>query len=114
MRDTTKKHIKTSFIIGLFLIIGFFSYFKTKDLFIGVNLKVNGINDGNVTNSLVEISGKAKNATYLGINDRSIFIEPNGNYSESLLLLPGYNIITIKAQDKFNNQSEKVYKLTLN
>lgn len=113
MRDDTKKNIKNGLIIGLFFIIISFSYFKTKDLFMGVNLKVNGISDGEASSPLIKINGQAKNATLLSINDRPIFIEPNGQYEESLLLLPGYNIITIKAQDKFNNKTEKVYQLTL-
>ena len=114
MRDNTKTHLKVGLIAVLFLLIGSLTYFKTRDLFQGVDLHVSGISDGRASSPLIEISGRAKHATYLGINDRPIYIEPNGNYRESLLLLPGYNIITVQARDKFNNQSEKVYKLTLN
>ncbi len=114
MRDNTKTHIKIGLVVALFLTIGLYSYFKTKSLFQGVDLQVTGLYDGKASTPLVHIHGVAKNATYIAINDRPIFIESDGDYTESLLLLPGYNIITIQARDKFNNQSEKVYKLTLN
>ena len=114
MRENTKTNIKTALVITLFIVIGLVAFFKMKDLFRGVNLRVSGIPEGRTSAPLLHISGKAKNATYVAINNRPIYIEPNGNYAESLLLLPGYNIITVQARDKFNNQSEKVYQLTLN
>jgi hypothetical protein len=98
----------------LFLIIASYTYYKTRDLLRGVVLSVNGITDGETfTEPEVSLTGSAKNALMLSINGREIFIDRNANFSENLLLLPGYNIVAIKAEDKFGKKAEKDYQVTL-
>ena len=98
----------------LFLIILSYTYYKTRDLLRGVVLNIGGVTNGeSFTEPLVKIEGSAKNATILSINDREISVDKDANFQESLLLLPGYNILTIKAQDKFGKKAEKDYQLYL-
>lgn len=60
------------------------------------------------------ISGNAKNIAFLSLNDRQIFVNDSGDILDRLLLHEGYNVITLKATDKFGRESvirrEVVYK----
>lgn len=110
-----KKLLKISIPLLLFIIIGGYTYYKTKDLLRGVDLEVNGVADGQTFNdALITVSGRAKNATEISINGRKIFIDKAANFSEQIALLPGYNILDIKAEDKFGKKIERDYQLTLN
>ena len=51
--------------------------------------------------------GKAKNATYISLNGREIFIDKDGNFTENIALLPGLSVITLSAEDKFGHVDEK-------
>lgn len=77
-------------------------------------MTVNGslVQDGTkVTDNILKITGTAKNANKLTLNDRVISVDLKGNFDETIALLLGYNIISIKAQDEFGNNDEKIYKL---
>jgi len=98
----------------LFVIILGYTYYKTKNLLGGVILKVDGITDGQGFDSPeIKLFGSAKNATLMTINGREIFVDKDANFEEKLLLLPGYNIIEVKAEDKFGKKIQKDYQLTL-
>ncbi|HVU84004.1 MAG TPA: hypothetical protein VHC50_04140, partial [Puia sp.] len=64
-----------------------------------------------VTSQVLNITGNARNAIELTLNGREISIDQAGDFGESLALLPGYNIISIRARDKFGHVDEKNYKL---
>jgi hypothetical protein len=81
-------------------------------LIFGVKIKNVNIVDGTrFTESILEITGNAKNATKLSLNGREISIDQKGNFNETVALLLGYNVITIKAEDKFGYMDEKNYKV---
>ena len=61
--------------------------------------------------SLVDIKGTAKNISHISMNDRQIFTDDKGEFNEKLLLSYGYNIITIKAKDRFGRDTEKTLEL---
>ena len=64
-----------------------------------------------VATSIEKIIGNAKNATNLTLNGREISVDQEGNFNETIALLPGYNIINITAKDKFGYVDKKNYKL---
>jgi hypothetical protein len=112
MQNNAKKILKITFLSVFFLFILIFTFFNSKDLLLGVKIKkVNIINNSKVTESVFEITGLARNAKNLTLNDREISIDQKGNFRETVVLLPGYNLIEIKALDKFGNSDEKNYKL---
>lgn len=112
MNQDAKKILKIiGFSVFSFLII-IFAFFRSKDLIFGVKIKnVNIIDGAKVTNGILEVKGNAKNATNLTLNGREISIDQQGNFDETIVLLIGYNIIDIKAEDKFGDTDEKNYKL---
>lgn len=104
-----KWWVGTVSCIVLFVFIGSFAYLKMDFLMKGVQIvaKVHK-NDGS---SIVEIKGNAKNATYLTLNGREIYIDKDGSFTEPVALLPGLSILTINAEDKFGKTSEKKIEL---
>lgn len=63
------------------------------------------------TSPLIQIKGNAKNATYLSLNGREIFIDKDGSFTEQVSLLSGLSVVTIDAQDKFGKVSEKKFEV---
>jgi hypothetical protein len=100
--------------IVLFVFIGTFAYMKMGFLLRGV--QISAVISKTNTSPLIEIEGKAKNATYITLNGREIFIDRDGTFSEHVALLPGLSVLTINAEDKFGNVREKtlevIYKET--
>jgi len=69
------------------------------------------LNGSLASSSLIEIIGVAKNIKEISLNDRKIFIDEKGNFKEKVLLSYGYNVIVIKASDKFDSKTEKVLEV---
>jgi len=102
-----------------FLLIIVYAFFRSKDLIFGVkiiNVDMNGapIQSGaTIAANTFEITGNARNAIDLTLDGREISVDQAGNFDETIALLPGYNIINIRAQDKFGHVDEKNYQLML-
>ena len=112
MRQDAKKLIKITLVSVLFLFIVIYAFFRSKDLIFGVKIRnVNIVDGAKVTNNVMNVTGIAKNATDLTLDGRQISVDQQGNFNETIALLPGYNVIDIKAQDKFGHVDEKNYKL---
>ena len=112
MDTSAKKILKISSISVFFILIVIYAFFRSSDLIFGVKIKnVNVVNGTKVMNAAMDIKGNAKNATELTLNGREISVDQIGNFNETIALLPGYNIINIKAKDKFGYVDEKNYKL---
>jgi hypothetical protein len=112
INQDAKKILKIVFISVFFLFIIVFTFFNSKDLILGVKIKnVNLRDNSKMTDSIIKITGTAKNAKNLSLNDREISIDQKGNFEETIALLSGYNLINIKAEDKFGNSDEKNYKI---
>ena len=109
-----KKNIGRILIIILFVGILVYGFIESKALRNGVHVEVFGIENGaTYTEPLLEISGNALHATSLTVNGQGLPIEESGAWKHQLLLLPGYNIITIVAVDKFKKDDWKQYKVYL-
>ena len=105
-----KKFLKLALLTGLFAFIVIYSVFQTKALAKGVNLTMSGIDDGEMfENGILTLSGQALHAKHISINDKELPVDENERFLEELVLSPGYNIITVKAEDKFNKTTKKIY-----
>ncbi|MEJ0001589.1 MAG: hypothetical protein WDN09_00135 [bacterium] len=114
MNRNGKRIIRIALISIFFLGIVFYAYYRSRDLIFGVTIRnVNLVDGATMPAALIKVTGNAKNATFLSLDDREISINEQGDFSEDVALLPGYNIITLKAKDKFGNADEKDYKLML-
>ena len=112
MQPNAKKIAKIACLSVFFILIVVYAFFRSHDLIFGVKIRnVNLIDGATVSESVMEVTGNAKNAIKLTLNGREISINQQGDFSETIALLEGYNIINIKAEDKFGYMDEKNYKL---
>lgn len=112
MNPNFKKIVKISGLSVFFIFIIFYAFFVSKDLIFGVKIRnVNLVDGATITENVIKITGNAKNAINLTLDGREISVDQQGNFDETFALLPGYNIINIKAKDKFGYVDEKNYKV---
>ena len=93
------------------LILGY-GLFQARNFISGPKISVfTPINGENVLDPLVLITGSASNITRISLDDRQIFVDKQGNFSEKLLVPAGYTIIKLAAQDKFGRTTQKLIEL---
>ena len=107
-----KLIIKTLVIAFFVLIIVGYGIFQSQKIIGGPKISISSPTTGQVIDkSDVDIAGIATNISAISLNDRPIFIDESGKFSEKLMLYPGYNIIKIRAEDKFGSKIEKDLEL---
>ena len=94
-------------VLTVLIILGY-SYFRSQDYLNGPQVIILTPQNGETTdNPLLIIQGQTKNIANISLNDRKIFIDKEGVFTEKILLHSGYNIITVEAADKFNKNIKK-------
>lgn len=71
------------------------------------------VNGSGVTEPFITLKGTATGVSYIYLNDRQIFTDKAGAFRESLLLHPGYNILVLRAKDRFERTAETRVELVL-
>ncbi len=103
-RENIKKWVLILFL-SFFLLYGLYESYK---LLSGPKIVILEPQNGAAfEKNLIDIKGTAKNVAFLNLNDRPIFVDKQGNFSEKILLLSGYNIMTLKGEDRFKKKVEK-------
>ena len=75
-------------------------------------MSVAGIsNNETVTDPIINLSGTAYHAIAITVNGRTVSVEENGNWNDTIALQNGYNIIDISAKDKFNRITSKIFTI---
>jgi len=97
--------------VVLFVIIVVFGYEKMSFIFNGI--KIEATLEQKDDSSLAVVSGNASKAVYITLNGREIFIDKEGNFSESIVILPGFSIVTLNARDKFGKTAEKKFQVVV-
>ncbi len=107
---TAKKLLKYIGLTILFFVIIGYGLGRGRDLIFGINLIINGIsNNETVSSSTVNVTGIAKHALGITINQRPVSVTDDGQWRDTLALLPGINIIKIGAEDKFGRSVSKTF-----
>ncbi|MBM2817491.1 MAG: seg [Parcubacteria group bacterium] len=111
-RRRLKLSIKIS-VGSLFLMLIFgYSLYQSRNLFMGPVITISEPKNGSTAQEqLIKIAGTAKNIKKISLDDRPIYVDESGVFSEKLLLSEGYNVIKISAWDKFNKKTEKTIEL---
>ncbi len=114
MSRNTLSTLRITAVTLLGLIIVGYSLFQAQKLLSGPIIDIYSPQNGaTYSETLIEIEGRARNISYLNLNDRPIFTDKNGYFKEKLLLSPGYNVIKLDARDKFKAHIEKRLELIL-
>ena len=108
------KYLKIDALILVAVGISAYVFFQGYDLIRGPILEVHTPSSGDsFEEPLIEITGLAKNISFIYLNSNQIFVDSKGDFNQKLLLLPGYNIITLRATDKFNREVRRELHLIL-
>lgn len=100
--------LKTGTILLIVLLIGSYSLFQARKIMTGPKISIASPHNGaTVRDSLVFVQGVAENIKEISVNDKPIYVDEYGYFQEKLLLSPGYNIIKLKAKDKFGKEIQK-------
>jgi hypothetical protein len=114
-RRETKFYLK-AIIITLFLLALFgYGIFEVWNYATGPKIIISSPANGiSVSESLISIDGQGINTKQITLNDRPIVVDEQGNFSEKILLSYGYNVLELKAEDRFGKKTEQklqiVYK----
>ncbi len=109
-----RRNIRAIAVIVFFVLFVLYAGFETVKLFLGPSLIIDTPKDfATVNEPLINVSGTVKRVAYITINDRQIFADTTGKFSDKLLLLSGYNIIKIEVKDRFDKVLKKEIRLWL-
>jgi hypothetical protein len=111
MNTNIKKVVRLTGFSIFFVLLLVYAFFRSRDLILGVKIKNVSLKEGAYQEQVLNVAGNAKNAIKLSLNGRSITMNQAGDWNEAIALLPGYNVVSIKAEDKFGYVDEKNYKL---
>jgi hypothetical protein len=108
----SKKFAKIIGIIIIVIVIVGYSFYQTKNMIYGPVLVISYPSSGmTMKDSLVEVRGFVKNASYITMNDNQIFVDEEGNFKEKILLSDGYNVIELSIKDKFEREKTEILEL---
>ena len=114
MQINSRRLPKILLFSAMILLVVGYAYLKTKDYIAGPQIIIiSPLNGSSVSSPLIEIVGTAKNISFISLNDRPIFIDESGNFKEKLLLYSGYNIMSVKAEDRYKRKVEKNLEVIL-
>ncbi len=111
MRKIIGKLTLLTVLLGV-LVAGFFVLvvYNMKDMVFGANFTVIAAADGSTVDSAyIPITGTAKHAKQMTINGRPISIDRQGNFSDGVILSPGYNIVEVAQRDQFGKEKKQTY-----
>ena len=104
--------IKVGSIVLLFGLILSYGLWQSRLLIQGPIITITGPENGTIVSDMQTIlTGTAKNVSYITLNGRQIYTDPEGNIAEPLLLPEGYNIIQVSGTDKFGRSTTRTIEL---
>jgi hypothetical protein len=100
-------------VIGIAIVAGY-SYFALEGYVRGPRIELTDPTNGaSTTTARITITGRAVHVNTLTINGATTSPDLAGNFRESLLLAPGYNIMKVAAEDRYGRTVEKTIEMTL-
>ncbi len=111
---TKKKHLLT-YGVGIFatLILGAFMVSRIAPLVRGSAITLDHIPDQELTNPKIVLSGKTFDTKQLSMNGTPITLSPTGNFEQTIILHPGYNMITLDGTDTLHKTKKHTYTFIL-
>lgn len=102
-------------LIAIVVILILYIIFQARFIILGPNIKINSLYDGQIVGtSTITVSGHADNIAYISLDDRPIFIDEKGDFSEKLIAQPGLGILVMRARDRFGRTTEKTLRIIYN
>lgn len=113
MNVRTNKRVKYAAYAAALALLFSYAYYEVRALLEGPTITIYRPQNGATIRgtATTTIEGATERITHISMDGRKIFVNEKGVFSESLLLLPGYNIISIEAQDFFGRTTRKSLEL---
>ncbi len=109
-----QKTVKRALVACCALLICGYLYYQMRGIVGGPRIQIATPKNGSaVLDGRVTIKGTSREITSLLLNGRQIFTDAEGHFSEDLLLLDGYNVIEIRAMNRFKRTTVKRLDLVL-
>jgi len=111
-RAATQKLVTSVVVLAVALALGLFIYRTYRAYLSGPSITISEpANYAAFSTSTVTIAGTAARVQDIALNGRQISIDDKGEFSETVLLFPGYNIETLAAHDRFGHAVEQRLEL---
>lgn len=105
-------NIKLFVITASIILLVSYGLFNARNLIMGPTIEIfSPTTDLETEQNILVIKGRAKNISFLSLNEKPIFVDKEGLFEEKLLLSPGSNIIEIKAKDRFKKEVLETIKV---
>lgn len=83
-----------------------YGLFQSRTLLEGPQIAINYPHDGaTLRDSMVHVKGSTENISAISVNGRTIHVTENGVFQEPIVLSQGYNVVTIRATDRFGRST---------
>lgn len=104
-----------SALLVLGLLFALYCLFQARFLILGPGVSITSHKDGTAVHEpQITLSGRARNAAWISLNDRQIFTDEKGFWNEKLILSDGLSIMTLRVRDRFGRESVSSVRLVLN
>ena len=111
-RSFSLRLIKVAIAIVIVLIIVIYIIFRSLSYTRGPKITIfQPVDWSSISTSVTKIEGRADRIIKVSLNGQPISTDESGNFSESVSIFPGANILTISADDQFNRTIESVLHL---
>ncbi len=91
-------------LIGISLLIvtlGYYVLFQARHIIEGPQITLFDAPQGAIDGATTTVRGRVENIVAVSLNDRQIYTDDNGYFTETLVLPPGYTIMTLTAHDRY-------------
>ncbi|MDD5032734.1 MAG: hypothetical protein PHC85_01250 [Candidatus Pacebacteria bacterium] len=93
---------KIIFVFVIFFAFVFYLYGRSKNFLQGPGISLDYPKNGEtVNNPVIKIKGVSVNVSALYIDGSHVLTDSLGNFEKDMILAQGYNIIEVKAEDRF-------------
>ena len=99
--------------IGLLALVLVFVGSRVLPIIRGSEVRLNLPKDSEVSEPVVALNGTASDTKALTVNGSPVSLSPDGEFSWTVLLHPGYNTITVDTTDARNHQKKQTYAFLL-
>jgi len=94
--------------------IALYALFQARFIILGPQISISYPADGTTaTSSVITVTGTARNTTFISLDDRPIFLDEHGNFSEKLVLPEGQSTIMMRARDRFGRETQTSTRIVL-
>lgn len=100
------RMVRYGLILSLLLLAAWYLAFQARYLILGPQLSLHPEPEVVQEDRVVELRGIARNVTALSVNGRPIATDPEGNFSEAVILENGYTVLKVEARDRYGRTTE--------